>query len=339
MADRNDWDRNRDREQEMDRERGAHRLDYGRNREARGYDATRWENEGGRTESEREGRGNFPRYEDRSRNYQDDYRRGHERGEWSGGSRAAGAGQRGDWGKQASWGTYGNRPGYDQRYDRREERYDQREAPSNPGNPASRRNGEDFRHGGPQYGYSGGQYRGSELESSLYGGQYIGEYGGRSTGRSEGQHNQMGGMSAGHSGGMFGGGMPSGGYGYGGGMGSYSGGFGEQGRHAGRGPKNWQRSDDRIKEDVNERLTEHSLIDATEIDIAVKNGEVTVSGSVDDRRTKRLVEDLIEGVSGVKEVHNQLRSNHAFQPEGMEKAKSAMSQASEGQTAGGQSRK
>ena len=247
MADRNDWDKNRDREQEFDRERGGHRLDYGRNREARGSEA-RSENEGGRYEGEREGRGNFPRYEDRSRDYQDDYRR--ERGEWSGGSHSADFGHRGDWGRQGSWGTYGNRPGYD----RGEER--------------AQYGGQN--RGNNQYGQTRGQY----------GGQYEGQYGG------------------GQWGGFYYGGL---------------GGFGEQGRYAGRGPKNWQRSDDRIKEDVNERLTEHPQIDATEIDIQVRNGEVSVSGSVEDRRIKRMVEDLVEGVSGVKEVHNQLRANGASQ--------------------------
>jgi hypothetical protein len=51
----------------------------------RGYDSSRWDYEGGPAESEREECGNFPPYEDRMRDYQDDYRR--DRGEWSGGSR------------------------------------------------------------------------------------------------------------------------------------------------------------------------------------------------------------------------------------------------------------
>lgn len=37
--------------------------------------------------------------------------------------------------------------------------------------------------------------------------------------------------------------------------------WGERGRFMGRGPRNWQRSDERIKEDINERLTEHPDID------------------------------------------------------------------------------
>jgi len=99
--------------------------------------------------------------------------------------------------------------------------------------------------------------------------------------------------------------------GYTGGPGSYSGGmgsYGEQGRHAGRGPKGYQRSDERIREDVCERLTHHPEIDAGEIDIQVKNGEVTLTGTVERREEKRMAEDVAEAVSGVKDVHNQLRA-------------------------------
>jgi hypothetical protein len=39
----------------------------------------------------------------------------------------------------------------------------------------------------------------------------------------------------------------------------------------------------------------------------VKDGEVTLSGTVDGRQAKRRAEDIIENVSGVREVHNQLR--------------------------------
>lgn len=79
------------------------------------------------------------------------------------------------------------------------------------------------------------------------------------------------------------------------------------GQHIGRGPKGYQRSDERIKEDVCERLTQHGEIDASDMDVTVRNGEVTLQGSVPNRWTKRMAEDAVENVSGVKEVHNQLR--------------------------------
>ena len=81
----------------------------------------------------------------------------------------------------------------------------------------------------------------------------------------------------------------------------------QRGQFAGRGPKGYKRGDDRIREDVNEELTRHPDIDATEIEVKVENGEVTLTGIVDERRTKRLAEDLAERCSGVREVHNQLR--------------------------------
>jgi hypothetical protein len=41
--------------------------------------------------------------------------------------------------------------------------------------------------------------------------------------------------------------------------------------------------------------------------VSVKDGEATLSGSVDNRRAKRLAEDVVENVSGVSHVQNNLR--------------------------------
>jgi osmotically-inducible protein OsmY len=48
-------------------------------------------------------------------------------------------------------------------------------------------------------------------------------------------------------------------------------------------------------------------IDASEMEVKVENGEVVLSGSVDSRRTKRRAEDVIDGISGVRDVRNELR--------------------------------
>ena len=87
----------------------------------------------------------------------------------------------------------------------------------------------------------------------------------------------------------------------------WSGERGRQGRFSGRGPKGYQRSDARISEDVCERLTDAPDIDASSIEVTVNNGEVTLSGTVSEREDKRRTEDLIEHISGVREVHNNLR--------------------------------
>ena len=79
------------------------------------------------------------------------------------------------------------------------------------------------------------------------------------------------------------------------------------GGHRGKGPQNWQRSDERILESVNEALTDHDHIDATHIEVTVAAGEVTLSGTVEDRATKRLAEDCVEQILGVKEVQNHIR--------------------------------
>jgi osmotically-inducible protein OsmY len=81
----------------------------------------------------------------------------------------------------------------------------------------------------------------------------------------------------------------------------------QRGPHAGKGPQGFQRSDERIQEMVHEALTDHDHLDATNITVAVKDGEVTLTGTVEDRRTKRLAEDVVADVKGVKDVQNQLR--------------------------------
>lgn len=80
-----------------------------------------------------------------------------------------------------------------------------------------------------------------------------------------------------------------------------------RGEHHGRGPKGYVRSDDRIREDVNDRLTYDGWLDATNIDVLVDKAEVTLTGTVADRADRRRAEDIAEAVHGVKHVQNNLR--------------------------------
>lgn len=80
-----------------------------------------------------------------------------------------------------------------------------------------------------------------------------------------------------------------------------------RGPHHGKGPAGFQRSDERIHELVCEALTYDGEIDATHLEVSVKDGEVTLIGTIEDRRMKRLAEDCVEAVPGVTDVHNQLR--------------------------------
>jgi len=73
----------------------------------------------------------------------------------------------------------------------------------------------------------------------------------------------------------------------------------------GRPPKGYTRSDERIREDVSDRLGDR--MDASDISVEVKNGEVTLSGTVRDRWMKHQIELIADCVGGVKEVNNQIR--------------------------------
>lgn len=77
--------------------------------------------------------------------------------------------------------------------------------------------------------------------------------------------------------------------------------------HRGRGPKGYQRTDERINDEVHDRLTEDPWLDASDIQVEVKAGEVTLSGHVETREAKHRAERLIEDLSGVKHVQNNLR--------------------------------
>jgi hypothetical protein len=100
---------------------------------------------------------------------------------------------------------------------------------------------------------------------------------------------------------------------------------------AGRGPKGYQRSDDRIREDVCEHLTQDHDIDASDIEVKVEHGQVTLSGTIDDRMARRRVEDIVESCSGVKDVQNQLRVNQQGSQGNQGSASSATGSNSHGQ--------
>jgi hypothetical protein len=80
-----------------------------------------------------------------------------------------------------------------------------------------------------------------------------------------------------------------------------------QGEHYGRGPVGYTRRDELIHDDINDHLTEHSYIDATQIAVSVKDGEVTLEGSVPDRDQKFYAEEVASQVHGVKDVTNLLK--------------------------------
>lgn len=80
----------------------------------------------------------------------------------------------------------------------------------------------------------------------------------------------------------------------------------QRGPHTGQGPSGYQGSDEKIWEEVCDRLTRHGQIDASNMEVKVENHQVWLRGTVSDRRTKRMAEDTAESVPGVVDVHNRL---------------------------------
>ena len=89
---------------------------------------------------------------------------------------------------------------------------------------------------------------------------------------------------------------------------------GHSGRAQWRGPKGYQRSDERLKEDISERLMSMGhYVDASEVSIEVKDGNVTLEGTVPERRMKHAIEDVADECMGVKDIDNRIRVSHPRQ--------------------------
>jgi len=80
-----------------------------------------------------------------------------------------------------------------------------------------------------------------------------------------------------------------------------------RGDFRGRGPQGYRRSDDRIREDVCQCLTDDDHIDASNVEVRVEDREVILTGTVTSRMQKRHAEDLIERLPGVRDVINNIR--------------------------------
>jgi len=81
----------------------------------------------------------------------------------------------------------------------------------------------------------------------------------------------------------------------------------DEGPHVGKGPRGYRRSDERILEDVNQALLDCGSLDATDVEVACKDGEIVLRGAVADRRSRRLAEAIAVAQSGVRDVRNEIR--------------------------------
>ena len=73
--------------------------------------------------------------------------------------------------------------------------------------------------------------------------------------------------------------------------------------------KDYRRSEDRIREDVCYRRADDDMVDASDINVEIKDNEVILTGTVSSREEKRRAEDVVESIYGVQNVENRLRVN------------------------------
>jgi hyperosmotically inducible protein len=66
-------------------------------------------------------------------------------------------------------------------------------------------------------------------------------------------------------------------------------------------------ADDRIYDEVRRRLANDVVVKGGGIDVAVKNGAVTLQGRVHDDKAKERAEKIVKKIKGVVSVTNQLR--------------------------------
>lgn len=85
---------------------------------------------------------------------------------------------------------------------------------------------------------------------------------------------------------------------------------------SGKGPKGYIRSDDRMREEISDALMADDAVDASEIEVKVEDGEVTLTGTVESRQDKRAAEDIAERCQGVTNVQNSLRVSSASSSRG-----------------------
>jgi hypothetical protein len=74
-----------------------------------------------------------------------------------------------------------------------------------------------------------------------------------------------------------------------------------------RSNRHYTRTDERIRDDIAERLYRAEHLDPSEVTVDLNDGVVTLAGSVPVRRMRHDIEDLAIDTLGVKHVENRIR--------------------------------
>jgi osmotically-inducible protein OsmY len=73
------------------------------------------------------------------------------------------------------------------------------------------------------------------------------------------------------------------------------------------GPKGYQRSDERLREDISERLMQAREIDSSDVTVAVSGAKLVLEGTVPERWMKHAIEDLADICPGLQDIENHIR--------------------------------
>ena len=71
-------------------------------------------------------------------------------------------------------------------------------------------------------------------------------------------------------------------------------------------PRGVRRSDERIAREIETLLSQHPQVDASDIEVQVENGVVTLLGRVKSPLEQQTAEGMTENIIGVLKVNNQL---------------------------------
>ena len=82
---------------------------------------------------------------------------------------------------------------------------------------------------------------------------------------------------------------------------------GRQQRRYPLGPKGYTRSDERLTEDISERLMQAYDVDSSDVTVRVTGGKVVLEGTVPTRFMKHAIEDIADSAPGVQDVDNRIR--------------------------------
>jgi hypothetical protein len=83
-----------------------------------------------------------------------------------------------------------------------------------------------------------------------------------------------------------------------------------------REPRGYQRSDERLRDEIYDKLIRQTNIDVSDVEVAIDEGVVSLSGMLSTRWEKHQVEDIVDSIWGVKDIHNNLRVRSAGDHEG-----------------------